>query len=141
MEYVRETIRIGVPPARVWAIVSSFGALELWCPLINAVELEGVGIGSIRIAYLPGIVSREQLLEVDAGARKIIYSLLDSAAVALRNIRSTMQVVADGPDGSEVTWFSEADAAPDLVKIQAGEMVGAFYRNCLESLKQLMERN
>jgi Polyketide cyclase / dehydrase and lipid transport len=139
MEYVRETTRISVPVARVWAMVAGFGAMEPWCPAIKAVELEGHGIGSIRSVYLEGIVSREKLLEIDPAKHMIVYSLLEPSPLPLRNIRSTLQLLSGEPNLTEVIWFSEADEIAHATKVQVGALVGGFYRECLSTLKAILE--
>ena len=141
MEYVRENIRISAPIGRIWAVVAGFGAMEPWCPAIKTMELEGHGIGSVRVAYLEGdIVSREQLLEVDADNYKIVYSLVPPSALPLQNIRSTMQLFAIEPNLTEVLWYSEADQVEDAIRASIGAVVGGFYRECLAELKALTER-
>ncbi|MFA5629964.1 MAG: SRPBCC family protein [Porticoccaceae bacterium] len=141
MEYVRENIRIAAPVGRVWAFVAGFGAMEPWCPAIKSMELEGHGIGSVRVAYLEGgIVSREQLLEVDTDNYRIVYSLMPPSALPLQNIRSTMQLFAIEPNLTEVLWYSEADPVPDDIQANVGAVVGGFYRECLTELKVLTER-
>jgi hypothetical protein len=139
MEYVRETIQISVPVGRVWALVSGFGAMEPWCPAIKAVELEGHGIGSIRTVYLEGIVSREQLLEIDPAKHTIVYSLMEPSPLPLRNIRSTLRLVSSAPDLTDIVWFSEADETAHATKVQIGALVGGFYRECLGTLKAILE--
>ena len=141
MEYVREKIRIAAPVGRVWAITSGFGAMEPWVPAIKKMELEGHGIGSVRIAYLEGgHVSHEQLLEVDADNHKIVYSVMEPSPLPLRNIRSTMQLFAIEPNLTEVLWYSESDEAPEDVRTTIGTLVGAFYRENLVELKTLTEK-
>ncbi len=139
MEYVRETIRISVPVGRVWAMVAGFGAMEPWCPAIKVVELEGYGIGSIRTVYLEGIVSREQLLAIDPVKHTIVYSLLEPSPLPLRNIRSTMHLVGLESNLTDVVWFSEADETAQATKVQIGTLVGGFYRECLGTLKAILE--
>jgi hypothetical protein len=140
MEYVRETIRIRVPVGRVWSLVAGFGAMESWCPAIKSVELEGHGIGSVRTVHLEGLVSREQLLEVDAAAHKISYSLLEPGPLPLHNVRSTLQLFALEPRHTELVWSSAADETEPGPKAQIGALVGGFYRECLEGMKDLLER-
>jgi hypothetical protein len=139
MEYVRETVRISAPVGRVWAMVAGFGAMEPWCPAIKAMELEGHGIGSIRTAYLEGIASREQLLKIDAAKYKIVYALMEPTILPLHNIRSTMQLFSPEANLTDIVWFSEANDASDATKLQVGDMVGGFYRECLATLKRLLE--
>jgi hypothetical protein len=139
LEYVRETIRICVPLGRVWAMVAGFGAMEPWCPAIKTMELEGHGIGSIRTAHLEGIVSREQLLEIDAASHTIVYSLMEPTVLPLQNIRSTMQLFSSEPNVTDIVWFSTADDMPEATRLQIGGMVGGFYRECLATLKGLLE--
>lgn len=141
MEYVREKIRIAAPVGRVWAITSAFGAMEPWCPAVKKMELEGYGVGSVRIAYLEGgFESREQLLEVDADNYKIVYSLVQPNPLPLQNIRSTMQLFAVEPDQTDVLWYSEADDAPDDILASVAPVISEFYRENLEQLKALTEQ-
>jgi hypothetical protein len=139
MEYVREAIRIAAPVGRVWAVVAGFGALESWCPAIRVMELEGHGIGSIRTAYLEGMVSREQLLEIDGAHFRLVYALLEPGALPLHHIRSTLQLSSPEPGITDVLWYSEADAAAEATRQEVGRLVGGFYRECLTTLKALLE--
>ncbi len=139
MEYVRVSTRIVAPVDQVWAMVAAFGALVAWCPSMTACGLEGEGVGSIRTAHIYGITSREQLLEVDPPAHKIVYTLLPPCALPMHNIRSTMQLSAVGASATEVMWYSEADDAP-AAPAEAVAAVEGFYSESLAGLKALLEK-
>lgn len=133
--------RIAAPVGRVWAIVEGFGALEVWVPAIKQMELEGHGVGSIRIAYLEGDhVSRERLLEVDAANHKLVYTLLPPSPLPLTNIRSTLQLNVIEPNLTEAVWYSQADRVPSDIATAVGAVVGGFYRENLAELNALTEK-
>ena|SRR5271168_2381701 len=139
MDYVRETVKIEAPIGRVWCWVAGFGAMEPWCPAVKSVELEGHGVGSIRTVHLEGLISREQLLEIDAAVHRIRYSLLEPGPLPLHNVRSTLQLFGLEANLTELVWSSSADEAEPAIKAQVGTLVGGFYRACLRELKVLLE--
>ncbi|WP_329034456.1 SRPBCC family protein [Streptomyces sp. NBC_00178] len=115
------SVRIPVPPDRVWKLIGGFGSLPDWLPYIPGSEL-GEG-GRVRsLTDQDGGVIVERLETFDDEARTYSYSIL-SAPFPVTAYLSTLTVHADsGPGTSRVEW--SGTFTPDGV--DEAEAVGLF---------------
>ncbi|MFI8003285.1 SRPBCC family protein [Streptomyces sp. NPDC086010] len=115
------SVRIPVPPDRVWKLIGGFGSLPDWLPYIPGSEL-GEG-GRVRsLTDKEGGVIVERLEAFDDEARTYSYSIL-SAPFPVTAYLSTLTVHEDsGPGASRVEW--SGTFTPDGV--DEAEAVGLF---------------
>ena len=109
-----ESIVIEAPADQVWKLVSNFGGIGDWNPLVKKVALTGGdAAGAERTLTLAKGEITEGLDEVDPAAKRISYRLLKEnvEAIPVSFYTATIEVKPAG-DGSEVAWsarFYRAD--------------------------------
>ncbi|MGQ4273745.1 SRPBCC family protein [Terrihabitans sp. B22-R8] len=143
-----EIITITAPPDKVWALVSAFGGIGEWHPLVKTVEAKGGdAAGAERALTLDKGIVTEGLDESDAGARRISWRLLteNAEAIPVSFYTSTIEITpSDG--GSQVAWsarFYRGDTGnypPDELNDEAAiaAMTG-FVKEGLSGLKAKAE--
>ncbi len=139
-----ETLAIAAPPEAVWKLVSSFGAIGDWHPLVQKVAVTGgEAAGAERVLTLAKGEVTEGLDEVDAAAKRISYRLLkeNPEAIPVSFYTATIEVKPAG-DGSEVAWsarFYRADTTNEPPEDRNDEAAVAamtdFIKQGLEGLK------
>lgn len=109
-----ETLVIAAPPEAVWAVLSRFGGIGEWHPLVKKVEATGGdAAGAERVLTLEKGEIKEGLDELDPAAYRLSYRLLteNAEAIPVSFYTQTIEVKPDGA-GSEVSWgarFYRAD--------------------------------
>ncbi|HET6811238.1 MAG TPA: SRPBCC family protein [Acidimicrobiales bacterium] len=117
----------------VWKVVGDFGGLleALGVPF----ELEGQGIGQTRKISMGTEPTVERLEERDDEARRLVYSIV-SAALPLRDYRSTMQLRPAGAGRSHLTWSSTFEPADGTSEEEAATLVRGIYRGGMAGLQK-----
>ncbi|QIB35767.1 SRPBCC family protein [Ancylobacter pratisalsi] len=101
-----ETIIIAAPPDKVWALVSAFGRIGDWHPMVKKVEATGGDeAGAERTLVLEGGRVTEGLDESDAAGRRLSWRLLaeNVEAIPVSFYTATIEVTPSG-EGSQVAW-------------------------------------
>lgn len=102
---------IDAPPDDVWAIVSDFGNLMRWHPLVQRCETEGEGEGAVRTVYFADSWAAEKLERLDNDQRLLRYAIIDSDKPSSIGLEGTISM-ADRPEGGTLlTWTSGVDPA------------------------------
>lgn len=143
-----ETIDIAATPDKVWALISRFGGIGDWHPMVKKVEATGDdAAGAERTLTLEGGTLTEGLDESDAAARRISWRLLEEnvEAVPVSFYTATIEVTPAG-EGSRVSWsarFYRGDTSnfpPDELNDEAAiAAMGAYVTKGLEGLKAKAE--
>ncbi len=130
---VTKTVDLPAGASDVWAVVGDFNGLAKWNAGVERSELsEG---GQRRTLYLKaGGTVVEDLLEYDNAARRISYSIVESAVPVGRH-RATLTVFERGPGLSTVHWTCEFE--PKGAPLNTVE--GIFSRIFDGGLKQLAD--
>ncbi len=136
MASVRKEIVVNVGPELVWAAIRDLDGLHRLVPGVVAdTKLEPMtepGAPAVRIVtFKSGLVLRERIVDVDEGERRIAVTAT-GGRIAHHN--SWMQVFADGPGRSRVTWG--CDFLPDLLK----DTVAAIATQVLAETKANLEK-
>lgn len=130
---VTKTIDLPASAGDVWAIVGDFNGLPKWNAGVERSELSNGG--KRRTLYLKvGGTVVEDLLEHDNAARRISYSIVESAVPVSRH-KATMTVWDRGAGRSTVHWTCEFE--PRGVPLETVE--GIFSRIFEGGLKQLAD--
>lgn len=130
---VTKTIDLPVSASEVWAVVGDFNGLPKWNAGVDRSELSDDG--RRRTLYLKaGGTVVEDLLEHDNVARRISYSILESAVPVGRH-KATMIVHERGPSQSTVHWTCEFE--PKGAPLNTVE--GIFSRIFEGGLRQLAD--
>lgn len=142
--YTSESVVTTASPAKAYATVSKWEALESWCPAFVKTEItSGSGIGSVRaITLKDGPTFTEELLWADASAMSYSYKIVESP-LPLIEYRSSVKVSpVDG--GSEITWsgsYKRRAEKPTKDNDDAAVMgiVGGLYKACLGATKAMLD--
>jgi len=140
-----KTMEIGASPAKVWAVIESFGDMT-WVPPVKASNATmGNTPGSVRTLDLGGPKLMEQLKTYDAASMTYTYVITPDPAnvktLPVSDYASTITVKPSGM-GSLVTWtgaFKRADQgdhpAANMNDKAATDAIGGVYDAGLGGLK------
>jgi hypothetical protein len=121
MASLRQEIVIDADPATVWdAVRDVHAAHERLTPGV-LVDARADGDHARRVTFAAGFSARELIVDVDDGARRLAYAVVDSP-MAAEHHHATMQVVPDG-DGSRLVWI--CDVLPDTLAAHIGPLMEA----------------
>jgi uncharacterized protein YndB with AHSA1/START domain len=121
---VRATCILGAPAATVWAVVGDFGGIAAWLPGIEAVTLEGRGVGAIRVCRTSFGIFRERLT---AAQRHSCRYVIDAGPVPVRDYEATLAVEPwAGGTHCRVVWASSF-AAVDVDDAEARRRIERIY--------------
>lgn len=144
-----ETITINAPPEIVWQLVSAFGDIGTWQPLVKKVTATGGNAaGAERTLTLEKGEITEGLDEVDAAGKRISYRLSKENIDAFPVSFYTGSIeVKPAAGGSEVVWsarFYRADTTnepPEDKNDQAAiDAMTGFITEGLKGLKAKAEQ-
>lgn len=111
MTDVKVSEQVAASADAVWELLGDFGGLQKLVPTITSLELEGDGVGAVRIVRMgDGPPICERLESFDAQARTLQYSITEAGPLPLANYLATIVVSEEG-DGCRVDWSGTFDAA------------------------------
>ena len=121
---------VAVSADTAWQALRRVGEADgLFAPVLTAAELRG---DTRTVHFQNGLVLHEQVLDVDAGRRRVAYSAVDAPGLTFHH--ASMQILEDGPGRCRFVWTTdflpEGAAAALQPLIQAGT----------EALKANLER-
>lgn len=143
-------------PAKVWALLKDFGAIQQWHPDVASVKLEkkvdadsGTELLHRQVTLKDGTTFLEKLREVNDAEMKLDYKMIDGAdsTIAVSNYRSVVTVKAGStPDQSVVTFtarfYNKAntmEAPPGADNPAANKAINALYDAAAIGLKKALE--
>ncbi len=138
MTHASSTIRIDVPAATIWSVISEFGAAVQYLVMVVACTVEGQGIGARRtLKSVDGSTIVECLDALDTAAQYLSYTLLTDTP--FRDCVTTMVLRYIGPNQTDLVWSAtfEADGLP--ANEAAALLEGALAANC-RALKGFIEQ-
>jgi hypothetical protein len=111
---IRET-RIDIAPADAWAALIDFGRVHqrLAYGFVTDCTLDAPDVRTIT--FINGAVAKERLVGVDEDARRLAYSVVESALQPSHH-NAAAQIVEDG-DGTRFVWTTDVlpdDIAPTI---------------------------
>jgi uncharacterized protein YndB with AHSA1/START domain len=114
---VRKEIEIDARPEDVWDALRDWGAIHqrLVPDFIVDARLDGA---DRIVTFFNGAVVREQLIDLDDDARRLVWSVVDGPYT---HHNGAAQVFAEGEGGSRFVWV--ADLLPDAAAAATGEMM------------------
>ena len=146
---VDQSVTVQADPAKVWALVKDFGAIQSWHPGVEKSSATGAAAGAERTLALKGKPGEivEGLDEVDEAKKSISYRLPGDAGETLPvSSYSAAMIVTPKDGGAEVTWegrFYRADTSnepPEGKDDQSAvDAMTAFFKTGLEGLKAKAE--
>lgn len=142
-----ESVTVNAPPARAWATVNRWDALQSWCPAFEKTEIVsgGTDVGSVRaITLANGPTFTEELLALDGPGMSLRYKIIDSPLPIVEYV-SGMRVVSVAKGTSEIIWYSsykrraKDNPGPDANDEAMQKLVGGLYKACLANAKKVAE--
>ncbi len=138
MASVSVSDRISASASRVWGVVRGFNDLPNWLPPIAASEVDGEGIGSVRILTLAdgGATLTERLDAHDDAGRSYTYSIIESP-LPFTGYQATIRVADDGADACTIDWSStfEPSGAPEAEVVG---LIEGLYRAGIDKVKEIV---
>jgi hypothetical protein len=123
----------------VWELVRDFGGIMKWSAgAVQAVSVEGEGIGAIRTLTVTGGVSLQEKLEArDEAQRSFSYSFAGKVLLPVDRYYATLTVVPIDEGRCRVEWGStfEPNGATEE---QAIAMLEGIYKNGIGGIKQAL---
>jgi mxaD protein len=141
------SVTVNAPPARAWAVVSRWDALQSWCPAFEKTEIVsgGTAVGSIRaLTVVKGPTFTEELLAVDPSAMTYLYKIVESPLPIVEYV-SGVRVVSVAPGTSEIIWVgsykrrAKDNPGPDANDEAMMKFIGGLYDACLGNAKKVAE--
>ena len=117
----------------VWGILGDFGGVKVGGP-VEAVEVEGEGVGAIRTITMNGAKIVERLEAHDEASLAFTYAIInEDHPLPVSNYSATVKITADGENACSVDWTrtfeprgADEETASNLVRgIYAGGIEGA----------------
>ncbi|MEY8877941.1 MAG: SRPBCC family protein [Leptothrix sp. (in: b-proteobacteria)] len=145
---VTETITIDAPPAKVWAVIKDFAALQAWHPAVaESASDKGNEVGAVRLVKIKGGGELVETLDAyDAAAMKYSYRAKNGGALPVTNYTSTLAVKDAGGGKALVEWrgafyrgYPNNDPPPDQNDDAAVAAVTGVYQGGLAQIKKLAE--
>jgi mxaD protein len=144
-----ETVTIKAPAAKVWALVSDFGAWEKWHPAVKSTKVEEKDGSTFRTLNLQdGGTIVERLKEKSDTDMQLKYEIIEGV-VPVTSYNSKITVKDNGNGETTVEWFGRYYRKYVLnPPIPAGEddesaskAVNGIYQSGLANLKKVAEGN
>ena len=113
MASIHKEMLIAVPADRVWAAIRDIGGIHTRLAREFVVDTRVEGTSRL-VTFADGTVVREQIVDIDDGARRLAYSIVDWQ---LTHHNASFQVFPAGDRRSRLVWIADLlpDALADLV--------------------------
>ena len=110
MASIRREVQVNARPEKIWDAVRDVGAVHdrLAPGFVVGTKLEE---GARVVTFANGMTARELIVDVDDGARRLVWSVVGSPRLTHHN--ASLQVFAEGDGRSRIVWI--ADLLPDEV--------------------------
>ena len=125
MAEVREEGELGASIDEVWKLVGDFGGLIEAMGL--PVTVEGEGVGATRSISMGAEPTVERLEELDAKAKKVVYTI-QSSTLPVADYVSTMQLSDAGGGRTKLVWSSTFQPGADASENDAVKVVTGIYQ-------------
>jgi len=143
---IQESVTVAATPARAFAVVSRWDALQSWCPAFASTEIRsgGTAVGSVRaITLANGPTFTEELLALDTKALSYRYRIVESPLPIVDYV-STVKVLEAGGQ-THVVWSSsykrraKDNPTPEQDDAAMLKLVGGLYKACLANARKVIE--
>jgi catechol 2,3-dioxygenase-like lactoylglutathione lyase family enzyme len=133
MPRITERIRLSKSADAVWPAIGSFDAIGKWHPWLSAVEVHGVGPGTLRTAHLrDGRWQRERLTDDQSARHRYRYTIV-ATSLPVRDHVAEFLLDDNGDGTSTVRWSAEFEVS-EGDEAEAISAIRAFLRAGLENL-------
>jgi uncharacterized protein YndB with AHSA1/START domain len=129
MASIHRELLIDAPPEHVWDAVRDVGAVHtrLARRFVVDTRLEG---DSRLVTFADGTVVRELIVDVDEGARRVAYAVVEWRA---RHHNASFQVFSEGDKRSRLVWIT------DVLPNELAPLVEGMVDQGCAAIKQTLE--
>ncbi|MGK5555072.1 SRPBCC family protein [Actinomadura kijaniata] len=123
MASIRHEIVIDAPPEHVWDVLRDVGAVHerLLPGRVAGTRIEG---DQRFLTFPDGHVIRELILDVDDGARRLAYAVVEGARPPVEHHHATFEVRPEGDRAGRLIWTTDvlphALAAEIRIRVERG---------------------
>ena len=130
MAYIRMETIVDVAPETVWAALRDVGALHtrLVPGFVVDTRLDG---DSRIVTFANGTVARELIVDVDEGARRVAWSVIDGP---FRHHHASAQVIEHDGGRTRFVWIA------DLLPNELADRVRGMMEEGISTIKRTMEQ-
>ena len=131
MASIRREIVVEARAEQVWAAVRDVGAphKRLAPGFVVDTRLEG---DARIVTFANGLVARELIVDVDDGARRLVWAVVGSPRLTHHN--ASLQVFAEGERRSRVVWIA------DLLPSEAAAVIAGMIDQGMAIMKPTLEK-
>jgi hypothetical protein len=124
----------------VWDLVSDFGNLKRWHPLIVRCEANGTGEGSVRTIHFADWWVSERLDALNQAQYILKYTAIDSSRCPFIGVSGSIRLSTLDGERTQIDWTAGLDSQnPHAAMINAG--LEAYYPTRLSHLRQALGLN
>jgi hypothetical protein len=129
MASIHKELLIDAPADHIWDAIRDVGAIHrrLAREFVLDTQIDG---DSRLVTFEGGAVVRERIVDVDDGARRIAYSVVEWRAT---HHNASIQVFPDGDARSRVVWIA------DLLPNDLADLVGGMMERGCAAMKRTLE--
>ena len=129
MASIHRELLIDAPPEHVWDAVRDVGAVHtrLARQFVVDTRLEG---DSRLVTFADGTVVRELIVDVDEGARRVAYAVVEWRA---KHHHASFQVFSEGDKRSRLVWIT------DVLPNELAPLVEGMVDHGCAAIKQTLE--
>jgi hypothetical protein len=129
MASIWKEIMIEADPNDVWAAVRDLGAVHLRLAVGFVVDTRLEGDARV-VTFANGLVVREQLVDLDENARRVVYSIVQGKP---SHHNASMQVFAAGDERTRLVWIT------DLLPNEVAQPFRSMIEQGAAAMKQTLE--
>ena len=101
---------IDAPIDRVWAIVSDFGGLMRWHPMVVRCKTEGQGVGATRTVHFADWWAVERLDGLDPERHVVGYAVTGCSRPQNVGVTGRIALSEAGPQRTRIEWAAGLEA-------------------------------
>jgi hypothetical protein len=110
---VNVTKIVDAPVEKVWSAIRSIGGLDRWFPIIESCQVDGQGVGAIRILGLVGGGEmRDKIVEIADAERRLRYERFE-LPFPVENYRGMVEARGRADHRSEIVWGIQFEVAAE----------------------------
>jgi hypothetical protein len=114
---------------KIWSLLTDFGDIQKWWPVqLEAVDIEGDGIGMVRHMHTTGIPDpvSERLDSLDHKNFAWSLSIINVMPAGMTRYKAWGQLIPTGPDSCRMEYRSEVEAEAGQEQGAVDFLLGAY---------------
>eukprot|EP01083_Nonionella_stella_P211581 764876_1 len=141
MARVTEKVKMNYPRKKVWTILSDFGDLDWQHQTVEKVDIEGEGIGMIRVLHLKGISHpiKEKLVKMDNDNFTFEIEVDSNWVLPFGNYKCICQIERIDTKTCTIVWIGEFEVL-GMEQEEGAKLASAIYKQMFRDLPGYMEK-